>query len=89
MNKGDKQQAGRKDMHDDTTSRERMDKTDKMGGQRSRHQQAEDMGARQQGGWESDMDPQSGRKPAAERDRDYDPDGDRMGKGGKDDPMSR
>ena len=47
------------------------------------------MGSRQQSGWESDMDRESVRKPAAERDRDYDPDGDRMGKGGSDDPMRR
>ena len=47
------------------------------------------MGSRQQSGWESDMDRESGRKPAAERDRDYDPDGDRRGKGGSDDPMRR
>ena len=78
MNKGDKQQAGRKEMHGDKSGRHPMDKMDKMG----EH-------GRQQGGWESDMDRDSGRKPAAERDRDYDPDGDRMGKGGSDDPMKR
>ena len=50
---------------------------------RSRQQQAEEgQGRQQQGGWGPVQDNEQGdmgRKPGAERDRDYDPDGDRMG----------
>ncbi len=86
MNKGDKQQAGRKDMPRDRSGREGMGKA---GEQRSRQQEARNVGSREQNGWDSDMDREGGRKPPAERDRDYDPDGDRTGKGGSDDQMNR
>lgn len=40
-------------------------------------QKAENQPRRQQGGWSEDEMRQGGRKPAMDRDRDYDPDGDR------------
>jgi hypothetical protein len=41
-------------------------------------QQAESPPRSQQGGWSDQEMQQGGRKPAMERDRDYDPDGDRV-----------
>ena len=86
MKNTDKQQSGQKDMHSGRADR---GKIDKMEQERRRQQQADNQGSRQQGDWTSDMEGEMGRKPASERDRDYDPDGDRMGKGGSDDQMKR
>lgn len=49
---------------------------EQQGGFRSQ-QQAEHTPTRQQGGWSDKDMRQEGRKPAMERDRDYDPDGDK------------
>ena len=83
MKETDKQWSSEKDK--DRNKAER----DKMAKERSKQQQADDMGGgRQQGGWEEGGEQGSmGRKPATERDRDYDPDGDRMGP--SDDRMRR
>jgi hypothetical protein len=56
-----------------------------VGGQstESRQQAEKKDQVRRQGGWSRDEDGMShepGRKPPAERDRDYDPDGDRTGR---------
>lgn len=45
---------------------------------REGQQQAENPPRNQQGGWNDEE--QGGRKPAMDRDRDYDPDGDRAGR---------
>ena len=47
------------------------------GFRKGEQQSAEEPKHRQQGGWSPDED-RSGRKPAGDRDRDYDPDGDRV-----------
>ena len=74
MKTPDKQWSQQKDK--DRNKAER-DKLRKQGEQ----QQAHDQGGAQQGGSvETDRQPDMGRKPPGERDRDYDPDGDRIGR---------
>ena len=74
MKTPDKQWSQQKDK--DRNKAER-DKVRKQGEQ----QQAEDQGGRQQGGSaEQDKQCDMGRTPPVERDRDYDPDGDRIGR---------
>ncbi len=54
---------------------------DRMEDNKRGQQQGEEQANQQQGGWNSDMENQKGnmgRKPGAERDRDYDPDGERI-----------
>jgi hypothetical protein len=82
MKQSDKQHPGKMDKNRDMPDRDKMK-------ERGKQQQGEQTGGgQQQGGWDQggqkgDM----GRKPAVERDRDYDPDGDRAGR--PDDPMRR
>jgi hypothetical protein len=72
MKQSDKQHPGKMDKNRDMPDRDKMK-------ERGKQQQGEETGGGQQG--------DTGRKPAVERDRDYDPDGDRAGR--PDDPMRR
>jgi len=77
MKTPDKQWSGEKDKDRNMAER------DKMRQERSKQQKGEEKPSRQQGDWGSDQDNQqggTGRKPGMDRDRDYDPDGDRIGR---------
>lgn len=77
MKTPDKEWSGQKDKDRNTAERDRMRKD------QDKQQQAEEQPNRQQGDWGSDQDNRRGgmgRKPGMERDRDYDPDGDRIGR---------
>ena len=74
MKTPDKQWSQQKDKDRNKAERDKMRK---QGDQ----QQAQDQGGPQQGGSaETDKHNDMGRKPPLERDRDYDPDGDRIGR---------
>ncbi len=72
MKTPDKQWSQQKDKDRNKAERDTMRK----------QQKSQQQGDGQQGGWNSDQDMQkgTGRKPPVERDRDYDPDGDRIGR---------
>ena len=72
MKTPDKQWSQQKDKDRNKAERDTMRK----------QQKSQQQGDGQQGDWGSDQDKQkdTGRKPPVERDRDYDPDGDRIGR---------
>ena len=72
MKTPDKQWSQQKDKDRNKAERDTMRK----------QQKSQQRGDGQQGDWNSDQDMQKGndRKPPVERDRDYDPDGDRIGR---------
>jgi len=72
MKTPDKQWSQQKDKERNSAEREKMRK------QQSEQPQSEQQDGGQQGGW-NDNPEVSGRKPPMDRDRDYDPDGDRVG----------
>ena len=77
MKTPDKQWSAEKDKDRNKAERDKMSK------ERAKQQQGEEEPGSQQGGWDSGQDNQQGgmgRKPGPERDRDYDPDGDRIGR---------
>lgn len=75
MKTPDKQWSQQKDKDRNKAERDRMRK------RQGEQQQAENQGGAQQGGpAEPDKQSDMGRKPPLERDRDYDPDGDRIGR---------
>jgi hypothetical protein len=82
MKEHGKQQSGKMDKNRDMRERDKMK-------ERGKQQHGEEMGSGQQQGGMDQGGQQGGmgRKPAVERDRDYDPDGDRAGR--PDDPMRR
>jgi len=71
MKTPDKQWSQQKDRDRNKAERDKLRK-------QSEQQQAQDQGGPQQG--EPDRQADMGRKPPLERDRDYDPDGDRIGR---------
>jgi hypothetical protein len=74
MKTPDKQWSQQKDEDRNKAEREKSRK-------QSEQQQGQERGSPQQGGpGEPDRQSESGRKPPLERDRDYDPDGDRIGR---------
>jgi len=82
MKTPDKQWSEQKDKERNNAERDKMRK------QQSGQQQSEEQGGGQQGGWndkpeqtaqEEAGQKSTGRKPPMDRDRDYDPDGDRVG----------
>lgn len=77
MKTPDKEWSEQKDKDRNAAERE------KMARERSKQQQSEERPERQQGDWPVEQDNNQGgmgRKPGSERDRDYDPDGDRIGR---------
>ena len=76
MKTPDKQWSQQKDKDRNKAERDKMRKRAERAAAVARQ------GGGQQGGWDSDQDKQKdmGRKPPIERDRDYDPDGDRVGR---------
>lgn len=77
MKTPDKEWSEQKDKDRNKAERERMAK------EQSRQQEGEEGPRRQQGDWPPDNENErggQGRKPGIDRDRDYDPDGDRIGK---------
>jgi hypothetical protein len=76
MKTPDKQWSEQKDKDRNKAERDKMRK------EQSEQQHSQEQGGGQQGGWGSDQDKpkEMGRKPPIDRDRDYDPDGDRVGR---------
>ena len=72
MKTPDKQWSQQKDKDRNTAERDKMRK------QQNQQPQSEQQDSGQQGGW-NDNPKMPGRQPPTERDRDYDPDGDRVG----------
>ena len=72
MKTPDKQWSQQKDKGRNTAERDRMRK------RQSEQQKSEQQESSQQGGW-NDNPKVPGRQPPTDRDRDYDPDGDRLG----------
>ena len=72
MKTPDKQWSQQKDKDRNTAERDKMRK------QQNQQPQSEQQDSGQQGGW-NDNQKVPGRQPPTERDRDYDPDGDRVG----------
>ncbi|MGI6853462.1 hypothetical protein [Mesorhizobium sp. 1B3] len=71
----DQQQAEEK--HRRQAGKDRQGSQQQGGFGQHGQQQAENRGGRQQGGFSDEDMRRQGRKPASERDRDYNPDGDR------------